>query len=436
MIPRQPQPLVTPTRNSDDILPAAFRRSLVSTASTNVGDGILLVCWAWTASLLTRDAILIAAVPFTVRLGWLGFAVFAGVIADRFNRKRLIMAADISRFLLLAAFSGLVCLKVPFGPPAVSGVSSMPVHSALVISALVAGVLEVVRDNSMQTILPSIERSSSLEKANGRNWAAELLCNSLVGPMLGGAMLLWAPYMPFAVAGLLYAFGAAAFLRVRGAFTLKKRQSTWWQDIREAAGFLLSHDFLLKLAAVAGAWNLFFLMALTALILHVQENLGGSSFDYSSVLAVGALGGAVGGWFGNRIVETLGPGRTAQYALLFSTPSFLCMAVAPDTWSLALVYFLFNFSGLVWNTVSVSFRQRALPDRMRGRINSLYRLTAWALMPVGILGCGLIVRLAEDSVGRNLAIALPFYVSAAGVFLVSVMTWPALGKGLDPRPGC
>ncbi|MXX88496.1 MAG: MFS transporter [Boseongicola sp. SB0665_bin_10] len=207
--------------------------------------------------------------------------------------------------------------------------------------------LEIVRDNSMQTILPSIVQASSLEKANGRNWAAKLLCNSLVGPMLGGAMLLWAPCMPFAVAGLLYAFGAAAFLRVRGAFTLRKRQSTWWQDIREAAGFLLSHDFLLKLAAVAGAWNLFFLMALTALILHVQENLGGSSFDYSSVLAVGALGGAVGGWFGNRIVATLGPGRTAQYALLFSTPSFLCMAVAPDTWSLALVYFLFNFSGTV-----------------------------------------------------------------------------------------
>ncbi len=423
-------------QNSDDILPAAFRRSLISTASTNVGDGILLVCWAWTASLLTRDAILIAAVPFTVRVGWLGFAVFAGVIADRFNRKRLIMAADISRFLLLAAFSGLVCLKVPFGPPAVFGVSSIPVYAALVISALLAGMLEVVRDNSMQTILPSLVRSGSLEKANGRNWAAELLCNSLVGPMLGGAMLLWAPYMPFAAAGLLYAFGAAAFLRVRGAFTLKKRQSTWWQDIREAGGFLHSHDFLLKLAAVAGAWNLFFMMALTALILHVQENLGGSSFDYGSVLAIGALGGAFGGWFGNRIVATLGPGRTARYALLFSTPSFLCMAVAPDTWSLALVYFLFNFSGLVWNTVSVSFRQRALPDRMRGRINSLYRLTAWALMPVGILGCGLIVRVTEETVGRSLAIALPFYVSAAGVFLVSVMTWPALGKGLDPRPGC
>ena len=421
-------------RESEDVLPTAFRRSQISTASTNIGDGILLVCWAWTASLLTRDAILIAAVPFTVRVGWLGFAVFAGVIADRFNRKHLIMITDISRFLLLGAFSGLVYLNVPFGTPAASGVSSLPVYVALVSAAFVAGMLEVNRDNSMQTILPSIVRSSSLEKANGRNWAVELLCNSLVGPMLGGALLIWTPFMPFATAGLLYALGAVAFLRVRGAFALKKRSSTWWQDIREATGFLISHDFLLKLAAVAGAWNLFFMMSLTALILHVQENLGGSSFDYSSVLAIGALGGAFGGWLGSRIVEILGPGRTAQYALLFSTPSFFCMAIAPSTWSLALVYFLFNFSGLVWNTVSVSFRQRALPDQMRGRINSLYRLIAWALMPVGILGCGLIIRACEDSVGRGLAIAAPFYMSALGVLLVSVVTWSALDKGFGSCP--
>jgi len=65
---------------------------------------------------------------------------------------------------------------------------------------------------------------------------------------------------------------------------------------------------------------------------------------------------------------------------------------------------------------------------MRGRINSLYRLTTWALMPVGILGGGLIVSVAEETVWRSLAIALPFYVSAAGVFLVSIITWPALGQ--------
>ena len=412
----------------------AFRHAQMSTGATNTGDGALLVCWAWTASLLTRDALLIAAVPFMVRMGWLAFAVFAGIIADRFNRKRLILIADGSRFLLLAGFSGVVYLSTPFPDPATSGVGTLSLYVALLTAAVVAGMLEVLRDNAMQTIVPSIVESDALEKANGRIWAVELLCNSLVGPTLGGIMLLWAPFVPYSYAALMYVLGAVLFLRVDGTFAPWKRQSTWWQDIREAAGVLYSHDFLLKLAAVSGAWNFFFFMSLTTLILHVQENLEGSSIVYSAILAFGALGGALGGWYGTIFIAKLGPNRAAQYTLLFSTPGFFCMAAAPNAWSLALVYLLFNFSGLVWNTVSVSFRQRELPDELRGRVNSLYRLTAWALMPLGILSSGLIVELSEDGIGRSAAITLPFLVSALGVFCVSVLTWSALGKGFKPRP--
>ena len=368
-----------------------------------------------------------------VRSGWLVFALLAGVAADRFNRKWLILIADCNRFLLLAVFAVVAYVNTPLPVPEVSGVSTKPVYVVLLVVAFVTGMLEVLRDNAMQAIVPSIVPLDKLESANGRLWAVELLCNSLVGPMLGGVMLLWGPFVPFAFAMLTYAVGAATFLGVDGAFDLRKRESSWWQDIREATNILLSHSFLFKLAAVAGAWNLFFSMSLTTLILHVQENLDGSSFDYGTVLAVGALGGALGGWCGSAIIAKLGPGRSAQYALLFSTPGFFFMATAPTVWSLALVYFLFNFSGLVWNTVSVSFRQRALPNELRGRINSLYRLTAWALIPLGILTSGLIVELSVEAVGRNVAITLPFYIAALGVFFLSVLTWSILKDGFEPR---
>ena len=146
--------------------PTAFRHAQISTGATNIGDGVLLVCWAWTASLLTRDALLIAAAPLMVRLGWLAFAVFAGVIADRFNRKRLILIADSFRFLLLAVFSSVVYLYTPFSDPATAGVSTLSVYVALLTAAAIAGMLEVVRDNAMQTIVPSIVPSDALEEAN------------------------------------------------------------------------------------------------------------------------------------------------------------------------------------------------------------------------------------------------------------------------------
>ena len=52
----------------------------------------------------------------------------------------------------------------------------------------------------------------------------------------------------------------------------------------------------------------------------------------------------------------------------------------------------FEFAGIIWNTVSVSHRQRKVPDVMLGRVNSLFRMLAWGLLPVGLILSGLIVR--------------------------------------------
>ena len=83
------------------------------TGAKNIGDGVLLVCWAWTASLLTRDPLSIATAPLMVRMGWLSFAVFASVISDRHNRKRLILIADRFPVLLLALFAGIIFTTTP-----------------------------------------------------------------------------------------------------------------------------------------------------------------------------------------------------------------------------------------------------------------------------------------------------------------------------------
>ena len=63
--------------------------------------------------------------------------------------------------------------------------------------------------------------------------------------------------------------------------------------------------------------------------------------------------------------------------------------------TLALCFAAMEFSGFVWNVVSVSTRQRLIPDALRGRVNSLYRLLAWGMMPVGLVLSGLVVSLGE-----------------------------------------
>ncbi len=336
-------------------------------------------------------------------------------------------------FFCCLFFFVYVFLEPPFPEPSNTWVSRTSLYILLLFAALVVGMLEVVRDNAMQTFVPSLVDTTVLEKANGRIWGVELVANSLIGPTLGGVLLLWSPYLPYGFAALLYAIGAFSMLGLLGEFALEKRVSTWWHDIREATQILYRHEFLLKLATIAGMWNFFFYMVLTIMILHVQENLQGSSFTYSAILASGAIGGVLGGWYGHFIIDKLGVARTAQIVLLFSAPSFFAMAFATNKWVLALVYFLFNFSGLIWDTVSVSYRQRELPDAVRGRINSLYRLIAFGLIPLGILASGIVVRSTEDVLGRDWAIVVPFLISSAGIVLLSVMTWSSLHQGFKKR---
>jgi len=367
-------------------------RFALASGATNLADGIALVAWAWLATLLTRDPLLIALVPVAVRLPWFLFAIPAGIVTDRVDRKRLILAMDALRaigFLLAAA---VIWAATPLPEPASRGLSNPSLFYMILIAALLIGSAEVFRDNATQTMLPAIVPPEELERANGRIWSAELIGNALLGP--------------------------AALSNTRN----------WRAELAEGYRFLMDTPLLRALALITGFWNLLFEMAMIALVLHVQDNLGLGARAYGLILASGAVGGIAGGLAGEHVVRWLGPKRTAQIMLACSAPAFLAFAFAPNAVCLAVAMALFQFTGLVWNTVSVSYRQRTIPDAILGRVNSLYRLLAWGMMPVGLLLSGLIVRMAELSLPRETALTMPFHIATLGAMGLAVMGWRALNR--------
>ena len=172
-------------------------------------------------------------------------------------------------------------------------------------------------------------------------------------------------------------------------------------------------------------------MVMIALVLHVQENLDLGARAYGLILAAGAIGGIAGGFLAEHVVRWLGPGRAAQWMSVASAPLFITMALAPGPIMLGLMLAIFEFTGLVWNTVSVSYRQRIIPDQLLGRVNSLYRMLAWGMIPIGLILSGLIVRCGEALTSRDIALTLPFYVAAVGILILSIVTWRALGRGFE-----
>jgi MFS family permease len=414
----------------------ALQRFIAASAVTNLADGVAVVAWAWVASLLTRDALLVALVPVALRLPWFLLALPAGVITDRVDRRWLILRMDALRGVAFAGAALAIWAALPLAPAPAEGVSAPWLYASLVLAAFVVGGAEVFRDNAAQTMLPAFVPPDRLERANGQLWSAELLTNALIGPALGAVLI--AAWLPLAFGVNAVAYGLALLLvaGVAGQFRPERTDPRNWRvELGEGLGFLRGKPLLRTLAWTTGFWNLFHQMIVIGVVLHAQENLGLSATAYGLTLAGGALGGIAGSLMGERISRALGPARTMQWMVLASGPCFAAMALAPNAVTLALCFAAMEFSGFVWNVVSVSTRQRMIPDALRGRVNSLYRLLAWGMMPLGLLLSGVTVTLAEAMLPRDLALTLPFWVAGLGSILLSLVVWRAIQRGFAPHQG-
>ena len=172
-------------------------------ATSNLGDGIAGVAYPWLASAVTRSPLLIALVAVVSRLPWLVFTLPAGVITDRFDRRKIIILMDICRGILAL----LVAIAVTFEASSLpdldevgSGIELQTnwfLYSVLIVTALLFGCAEVLRDNAAQTLLPSVVKEEQLESANGKLWSVEFVTNSFIGPPLGSFILGIAIFLPF-----------------------------------------------------------------------------------------------------------------------------------------------------------------------------------------------------------------------------------------------
>ncbi|QHQ37463.1 MFS transporter [Algicella marina] len=407
-----------------------FSRFVAASGLTNLGDGVATLAWAWLATHLTRDPMLVASVPVALRLPWFLGAVPAGLVTDRVDRRHLILWMDAVRAAAFLIVTLAVWASLPLSDAPERGVAMPWLFALLLIAALVVGLAEVFRDNAAQTMLPALVPHNTLERANGRLWSVELVGNQLAGPAMGALLIAWALPLPFGLNALAYAIALVLVWQVRGSFRPEATKvRNWRRELREGFDFLAGAHLLRTLALITGAWNLLFSMVTIALVLHVQENLGLGAPAYGLILSAGAAGGIIGGLWGGIVVRWLGPGKTAQWMLAVSAPAFLAMALASGPVTLAIVMVAFQFSGIVWNMVSVSYRQRFIPNALLGRVNSLYRLLAWGMMPVGLLLSGLSVRLAEHVVERSVALTVPFGLAAVGALALVLVGWRALGRG-------
>ena len=81
---------------------------------------------------------------------------------------------------------------------------------------------------------------------------------------------------------------------------------------------------------------------------------------------------------------------------------------------------------MLWNVITVSLRQTIIPDRLLGRVNSVYRFFAWGMMPIGLAVGGFVVSGSEVVAGRELALRMPWFVTAGAYAVLFFYAAPKL----------
>ena len=114
---------------------------------------------------------------------------------------------------------------------------------------------------------------------------------------------------------------------------------------------------------------------------------------------------------------------TLRLALVMFPLTFLAIAFTSSSWIAGVALFFEAVAALLWNIVTVSWRQRLVPDALLGRVNSIYRFFGWGLTPLGAIVGGVVVALAEEPLGRDQALQLPYLLGAVILGAVLAYAW-------------
>jgi MFS family permease len=351
-----------------------------SSAVSNLADGAFRIGLPLLAVSLTDSPPLVAGVTIASRLPWLVFALLAGALVDRLDRRRTMVFVQLGRVALVGALAVSI---------AAGSASIVLVY----VVAFCLGVLETVFDTAAQAILPSIVGADRLSAANSRLHAAELTMSEFVGPPLGGLL---------AALGLAAAFGATAagylgaallLLSLPGSFRAQGGQVGIGigTDILEGLRFLARHRLLRTLAAVVAVVNLANAAVWSVFVLYAVAPgpMGLSEVSFGALLGVGALGSVAGTMLAGAAERRLGRANVLAAAIAAVALQYVVIAFSASPLVVGSLLVAGNAVLGTFNVVFISLRQRIAPGRLLGRVTASFRLVAWGTLPVGALFGGI-----------------------------------------------
>jgi MFS family permease len=364
---------MVPLRRNRDFL-VLWSAQLVST----LGSQVSLVAFPLLVLALTGSPAQAGLVGFANTIPALLFYLPAGVLVDRQDRRRVMVAASAIGAVALGSL------------PAALAIGHLAFEQIVVV-AFVQGTVTAIFGLTEQGALPLVVHPSQVSEALARNEARREGA-SLAGPPLGGLLFGIGRALPFVVDAVSYLVCALGLLALRTPLQEEReaRQGRPLAEIAEGVRWLWGMTFVRSSAlAVAGA-NFIWGGVSIVLVVRAQEH-GASSAAIGVLFALIGVGGLLGAFAAPTLARRLPIPVIVIGAFWVEAAAVAALAATRDPFLLGGIVACAAFPSPTWNATVVGARLTLTPDRLRGRVNSAARLVSASMVPLGALIAGLLV---------------------------------------------
>jgi MFS family permease len=358
--------LLAPLRHRD------FRLLWSGMCVSLLGDGVFLVAMAWQVYALSNAPAALALVGVAMTVPTIVFLLVGGVVSDRRDRRRIMLAADLARGLAVGLMAVL----------SLTGALELW-HVVALVAVYGAG--QAFFSPAFDAIVPEVLPAEELAQANSLDQFVRPIALRLAGPALGGVLIAaLGAGSAFALDALSFAVSAAALL----AMTPRERlappeHATMLGDIGTGLRYIRAHVWLWATFASAAIAYLLFMGPAEVLLPYIVKNdLHASAADLGIVFAAGGVGSV-----GCAIV--LGqrglPRRDITFMYVTWTLATFAIAgygLATAVWQLMVASLAFNALETAGTIVWATAKQRHVPAALLGRVSSLDWLISIGLLPL------------------------------------------------------
>lgn len=360
---------------------------------------------------VTREPFAVAMALFVQRAPWFLLGLPAGAIIDRVDRRAVVIAANLVRFIVLASLALMIQLDL----------INLPV---IFVAMFVLGTAETFADNAISTVIALAVPSAGLGEANARLMGARIATNQLAGPALGAFLFVVAAMLPFMFNAICFALAVVLFSRVLSMTREQpKLPASLRREVGEGMRWLWFHPPVRTLAIMIAVFNVTFGAGFSILVLYALERLRLPEVGFGLLLTTSAIGGLIGSAAFRRLEQRFSYAQLLRVGLTIETLTHLFLALT-TSWILAgTVLFVFGVHVVVWGTISATIRQRAVPPDLLGRVTSVYMIGVYGPLALGTLIGG--------ALAQRFGVTAPLWFAFVGAAITTALMWRSISYVAD-----